>query len=163
MQTNPTARKGSINGAAAFALKTVNLAFLILYPIAWTAPLARARILPFFSGTELTIIGGVRDLWRSDPALATLVAVFAIGAPYVKTVLLALVQFGVLGAARWGGALILMGKLSMADVFLLALYIVLVKGVGVGYVETAWGLWLFTGLVLASFGVALIAGRKAAR
>ena len=38
----------------------------------------------------------------------------------------------------------------MADVFLIALYIVLAKGVGVGRVETAWGLYLFTFCVLAS-------------
>ena len=42
----------------------------------------------------------------------------------------------------------------MADVFLLALYIVLIKGVGVGHVETAWGLYLFTGLVLVSLFLA---------
>lgn len=35
----------------------------------------------------------------------------------------------------------------MADVFLIALYILLAKGVGVGYVEPAWGLWLFTACV----------------
>ena len=42
------------------------------------------------------------------------------------------------------------GKLSMADVFLVAVYIVIVKGVGIGHVSTAWGLWLFTGCVLVS-------------
>ncbi len=41
----------------------------------------------------------------------------------------------------------------MADVFLVALYIVIVKGVGIGHVSTAWGLWLFTGCVLASIWV----------
>ncbi|MEM7423849.1 MAG: paraquat-inducible protein A, partial [Pseudomonadota bacterium] len=47
----------------------------------------------------------------------------------------------------------IIGKLSMADVFLVALYIVAVKGVGIGHVETAWGLWLFTACVLTSIGV----------
>lgn len=42
------------------------------------------------------------------------------------------------------------GKLSMADVFLVAVYVVVVKGVGIGHVSTAWGLWLFTGCVLVS-------------
>jgi hypothetical protein len=41
----------------------------------------------------------------------------------------------------------------MADVFLIALYIVLVKGVGIGHVASAWGLWLFTACVLASLWV----------
>ena len=56
----------------------LNLSLLLLYPIAWTAPLARAKILPFFSGTELTILGGIADLWETDVFLAAIVAVFAV-------------------------------------------------------------------------------------
>lgn len=142
-------------------LKAVNLAMLVLYPVAWLAPLAHAGILPFFTGSELTIIGGIMDLSDSDPMLALLVALFAIAAPYLKTLLLSALHFHLLPPGRWMKLLEYAGKLSMADVFLLALYIVLVKGVGIGHVNTAWGLWLFTGLVLVSFGVAILTGRKA--
>jgi paraquat-inducible protein A len=38
----------------------------------------------------------------------------------------------------------------MADVFLMALYIVVVKGVGLATVEVAWGLYLFTACILMS-------------
>ena len=38
----------------------------------------------------------------------------------------------------------------MADIFLVALYIIAAKGIGIGYVETAWGLWLFTACILLS-------------
>jgi hypothetical protein len=41
----------------------------------------------------------------------------------------------------------------MADIFLIALYIVIARGVGVGRVETAWGLYLFTAAVLASLAL----------
>jgi uncharacterized paraquat-inducible protein A len=54
-----------------------------------------------------------------------------------------------------------MGKLAMADVFLIALYIVIVKGIGLATVETAWGLWLFTGCVLFSLFLSWRAGRRA--
>jgi paraquat-inducible protein A len=47
----------------------------------------------------------------------------------------------------------------MADVFLIALYVTVAKGFAVGRVETAWGLWLFTGCVLASLGIGLAAAR----
>lgn len=142
-------------------LAWVNLALLGLFPVAWAAPLARAGFLPFFRGDELTILGGVSDLWASDPALALLVAIFALIAPYAKTLLLAAIHFGLLQAPRWAGPLVLIGKLSMADIFLLALYIVLMKSVGIGHVETAWGLWLFTALVLASFTVAILTEQRA--
>ena len=128
----------------------VNAALLFAYPIAWVAPLATAGVLPWFSGSEITIRGGVMDLWEVDPALSLLVAVLAIVVPYGKTMMLVAVHRG------WEGPLWLIeavGKLSMADVFLIALYVVVVKGVGIGHVTPAWGLWLFTGCVLASIWV----------
>jgi len=49
-----------------------------------------------------------------------------------------------------------LGKLAMADIFLIAIYITLADGIGVGRVETAWGLWLFTGCVVASLAISLL-------
>ncbi|MEM7238490.1 MAG: paraquat-inducible protein A, partial [Pseudomonadota bacterium] len=60
------------------------------------------------------------------------------------------------------GLIEVVGKLSMADVFLIALYIVVVKGVGVGHVTSAWGLWLFTACVLASIWISWATGRERA-
>ncbi len=48
----------------------------------------------------------------------------------------------------------------MADVFLIALYIVMVKGIGVGRVSTAWGLWLFTFCVLVSIWVSWTTAKR---
>lgn len=126
-----------------------NLALLAVYPLAWAAPVASAQLLPFFSGTEISILSGIGDLAGPEPVLAALVALFALVIPYAKTLALALVHAGRLGPAPLP-AIETLGKLSMADVFLIALYIVLVRGVGIGDVTTRWGLWLFTGCVLAS-------------
>ena len=140
-----------------------NLALFILYPIAWTAPLARAGLLPFFSGNELTIFGGIADLMETDLFLAGIVALFAVVAPYLKTILLAGIQLGRVRGDRWAEVVSIAGKLSMADVFLLALYIVLAKGVGVGFIDVAWGTYLFTGLVLASLAASIAAERALKR
>ena len=140
-----------------------NLSLLLLYPIAWLAPLAHAGILPFFTGSTLSIIGGIGDLWDTDAVLAGIVAIAAVVAPYLKTILLAAIQMRLVSGPRWIGVLTVAGKLSMADVFLLALYIVLVKGVGVGHVTTSWGLYLFTGCVLASLVLTLTAERALKR
>ncbi len=143
------------------ALKFANLSLLILYPIAWLAPLAHAGLLPFFRGTQLTILSGIGDLWDSDIALAIIVALFAVVMPYFKTILLALIQLGLLHGPPWMTALEIAGKLSMADVFLLAMYVVVVKGVGVGHVDIAWGLYLFSALVLTSLAITI--GHKRAQ
>jgi len=135
--------------------KYVNLALLIAFPIAWFAPLMRAGLLPLFGLSEISVISGLQSLWDSDVALALLVTFFALFAPYVKTLGLALMHFGLL-SARVKPALSLLGKLAMADIFLIAVYITIAKGIGVGRIETAWGLYLFTGCILIQLLLGLL-------
>ena len=134
-------------------LQGLNLALLVLYPIAWFAPLMRAGLLPLFALDEISVITGLQSLWASDVALALLVTAFALFAPYLKTLGLALLHLGLL-SPRLMPALHLLGKLAMADVFLIALYITLTKGIGFGRIEVAWGLYLFTACILASILIA---------
>lgn len=143
-------------------LRIANLALLVLYPVSWFAPLMRAGFLPLFGMSEISVITGLQSLWASDVALALLVTFFALLAPYLKTMGLALVQFGLL-EARALPALQLLGKLAMADVFLIAIYVTVAKGIGVGRLETAWGLWLFTGCILASLVLGQLTQRALAR
>ena len=140
------------------ALKWINLSLLVLYPVAWSAPLMRAGLLPLFGLSEISVLTGLQSLWGTDIFLALIVTLFALVAPYAKTVGLALVQFGKLSRAALP-VLALTGKLAMADVFLIALYISIVKGIGIGRIETAWGLYLFTGCILASLLISLIEAR----
>lgn len=140
-------------------LLAANLALLLVFPIAWTAPLMRAGLLPLFGLSEITVLSGLAVLWDSDRVLAVLVALFALVAPYGKTVALAAVQLG-LAPRRWLGLVKAAGRLAMADIFLIALYIVVAKGVGVGRVETAWGLYLFTAAILVSLALSHLTERK---
>jgi len=103
-------------------LRFANLALLILFPIAWFAPLLRAALLPFFGMDEISVISGLQSLWGSDVFLALVVTGFAIFAPYLKTIGLALVHFDLL-KAKVLPVLGYMGKLAMADIFLIALYV----------------------------------------
>jgi uncharacterized paraquat-inducible protein A len=130
-------------------IRWLNLALLVLFPIAWFAPLMRAAILPIFGMDEISVITGLQSLWESDAALALVVTFLAIFAPYAKTIGLALLHWKLL-SPKVLPALEILGKLAMADVFLIALYIVIVKGAGYVTIETAWGLYLFTGCILAS-------------
>ena len=140
-------------------LRLANLALLVLFPLAWFAPLLRAGLLPLFGLDEISVITGLQSLWEADAALALLVTFFAIFAPISKTIGLGLIHFGmlrrrVLPVLNW------LGKLAMADVFLIALYIVAIKGVGVGRVETAWGLWFFTGCILAQIAIGHLTAKQ---
>lgn len=137
------------------SLRLANLSLLVLFPIAWFAPLMRAGLLPLFGLSEISVISGLQSLWDSDVFLALLVTAFALFAPYLKTIGLGLVHLGLLKdqtlpVLNW------LGKLAMADVFLVALYIVVIKGIGVGKVETAWGLYLFTACILTSILISIL-------
>ncbi len=143
-------------------LRYANLALLILFPVAWFAPMLRAGVLPLFGLSEISVVSGLASLWGTDVFLALVVTFFALFAPYVKTLGMALMHFGLLDA-RVLPALTVLGKLAMADVFLIALYITVAKGIGVGRIETAWGLYLFTFCILASLAISILSARAAHR
>lgn len=135
-------------------MKWLNLFLLVLFPVSWFAPLMRAGILPIFGLDEISVMTGLQSLWGSDLPLALLVTFMAVFAPWAKTLGMALMDFGLL-SPRVQPVLHGLGKLAMADVFLVALYIVIVKGIGLATVEVAWGLNLFTGCILLSLGLSL--------
>uniref|UniRef100_UPI003B51ADAD paraquat-inducible protein A n=1 Tax=Roseovarius indicus TaxID=540747 RepID=UPI003B51ADAD len=141
-------------------LRYANLALLILFPVSWFAPMMRAGMLPLFGLSEISVISGLQSLWQSDVILALIVTVFALFAPYLKTLGLALVHFHLLDRAVLP-ALHILGKLAMADIFLIALYITILKGIGIGRIETAWGLYLFTACILASLALSILTAREA--
>lgn len=143
-------------------LRWLNLSLLILYPVAWCAPLIRAGLLPLFGLSEISVLSGLRSLWETDVFLALLVTALALFTPYLKTIGLALIHFGMM-RRRMLSVLNMLGKLAMADVFLIALYIVVAKGVGVGRVETAWGLYLFTACIFASLIVGIMTAKSIRR
>ena len=145
---------------APLALRLATFALLIAFPLAWTAPLMRAGLLPLFGLAEISVLSGVRVLWETDIFLALLVTFFALVAPLAKVVMLLLIQH-TLASHRLMPALHHLSRLAMADVFLIALYIVTVKGVGLGRVEAAWGLYAFTACVLATLALGALTTRAA--
>ncbi|MEZ5714459.1 MAG: paraquat-inducible protein A [Paracoccaceae bacterium] len=137
-------------------LRLANLSLIVLFPIAWFAPLMRAGLgLPLFSLNEISVVSGLQSLWKSDVYLALLVTFFALFAPYMKTIGLGLLHFGLL-SEKLLPVLHILGKLAMADIFLIAVYITLSKGIGIGKIETAWGLYLFTACILASLVISIL-------
>ena len=140
-------------------LKLANLALLIMLPLAWFAPLMRAGLLPLFGLDEISVITGLQSLWGTDVILALIVTTFAVFAPWLKTLGLALIHFN-LASPKLLPALHIMGRLAMADIFLIALYIVLVKGIGLATVEVAWGLYFFTALILASLAISILTAKQ---
>ena len=144
------------------ALRLANLSLLVLFPVAWFAPLMLAVSFPLWGlnlgAREISTISGLQSLWGSDVFLALAVTTFALFAPYAKTIGLALVHFGLM-RRKVLPVLAVIGKFAMAEVFLIAIYVVVLKGVGIGQIDTAWGLYLFTGCILASIVISALTTR----
>lgn len=144
--------------AAMTVVAAANLALLVLFPWSWFQPVLRSGLFPILGLSEMSVVSGLQALWRSDPALALIVTAFAVFAPMLKTLGLALLHAGLLDR-RTLPALQALGKLAMADVFLIALGIVIVRGAGHYTVEVAWGLYAFAACVVASLAVSLATAR----
>lgn len=144
-------------------LRLANYALLLLYPVAWFAPLLKAGfILPIFGLTEVSVVSGLQSLWESDAALALVVTTLAIFLPYMKTIAIALIHSRLL-SPRLLPMLTWLGRLAMADVFLIALYIVIAKASAPTHIEVEWGLWLFTACVLASLAISALTPHRRGR
>lgn len=155
------------------AAKYLNLCLVFVFPVAWFAPLIRTGLLPewqmpgwlggstLFAPDTITVISGLQKLWESDVFLAIAVTFFALVSPMLKCLGLALIHFRLLSPAARPVVAIL-GKLAMADIFILSLYVVIAKGIGIGRIDVAWGLYLFTGAVILSLILSLTGERGAA-
>ena len=61
-----------------FFTRYINLTLLILFPIAWWAPMLRAGWLPFFALDEISVLTGLQALWEKDIFLAVIVTFLAL-------------------------------------------------------------------------------------
>lgn len=140
--------------------KYANLLLAVLFPVAWFAPLIRTGLVPtvnapwwlggeWFAHAGISVVSGLQALWEKDVFLAIAVTFFALVAPLLKCLGLALIDFGLLSRSV-KPTIAILGKLAMADIFILAMYVVVAKGIGIGEIEVAWGLYLFTGCVILS-------------
>ncbi len=147
--------------------KYLNLSLVIAFPIAWFAPLLRTKLFPewqmpfwlggstLFAPDTLTVVSGLQKLWQTDIFLAIAVTFFALVAPMLKCLGMSLIHLNLLSYSTQP-MIGLLGKLAMADIFILALYIVIAKGIGIGTIEVAWGLYLFTASVIVSLFVSFV-------
>lgn len=135
-------------------------ATLAALPVAWFVPLFTARV-PFLWRQDVTVASGLAELWRLDLFLFLVVLVFSVLTPLAKTAssLYVWYRLPLERARRQLPRLAILGKLSMAELFLLAVIIVGFKGVGVGRVETAWGLYVFGAVVLSSLATSVWADK----
>lgn len=128
----------------------------VAFPVAWFAPLmtVRVRLAFWASGSEISLISTLQALWADAPGLALVLSFLTLAAPMLKLLGMALVLGGAL-SPKADGALWLLGRLAMADVFLIVVYMALFKGIDGGTIAPHWGLWAYTAAVLGSLSLSL--------
>lgn len=133
----------------------------LAFPVAWAAPLmtVKVRLAFWTSGSDISLLSTLRALAEDDPALALVLGFLALVAPMLKLLGAALILTGWLDT-RAETALWTLGRLAMADVFLIVVYLALFKGLDGGTITPQWGLWAYTGAVLGSLGLSLWLNRR---
>jgi uncharacterized paraquat-inducible protein A len=141
---------------AARLLGPLLLLALVALPVTWWLPLFVARV-PFLWREQVTVVSGLAALWDLDRFLFAVVLLCSVIAPVAKLIATLHVWYRapLATAPKSLGRLALLGKLSMAELFLLAVVIVGFKGLGIGRIEVAWGLDAFAAVVILSFALSL--------
>ncbi len=127
---------------------------LVALPLSWWLPVFTTETLLFFK-YEVSIVIAVVTLFEVDLFLCIVVVLFSMVAPVIKNAAFIYVWYRVPSthALRWVSRLIFLGKISMAEIFLIALAIVGIKGVNLQQVFVEYGLYCFSVVILASLGL----------
>lgn len=135
-----------------------------LFVTSWFAPLMVVQLKYAFwmEGTAVSLISTLQGLWADDPVLALVLSFLTLMAPMVKLLGMGLIATGLLDP-KAKGILWILGKLAMADVLLIVLYIAIFKGLDGGTITLQWGLWLYTAAVLASLALSLTTAKMGPR
>ena len=135
----------------------VSLLILLLFPVIFFVPLLRTKIW-FLSYNEIILARVAYDLFYADKFLFVVVFVFGMLIPACKMVMSVLCwyHFDISFYDRHSEILFYLGKLSMLDVMLLAIFIVAFKGIGFGVMEIRYGLYAYVLLILGSFFLNLV-------
>lgn len=143
-----------------WAVTGAALGLMIAFPVIWFAPLFSLKItLRFWAdATQFTVISTLQTLWRDSPGIALLVSFLALFAPMVKLLGIILSQHGLI-SRHLGPALTVMGRLAMADIFLIALAVAMIRGLDGGNITIHWGFWAFAGAVLAALALGWVKPR----
>jgi uncharacterized paraquat-inducible protein A len=143
---NTLAGQGGGRAAVAGLLLAAGLVALVA---SWHLPLFRTEFLVFLEN-DVTLLGAVRTLAETDLFLCAIVVLFGMIVPFLKLSALLYAWFALpQGRARACiGVISKFSKFSMLDVLLIALVIVGLKGVGMGKVSVAYGLYVYAGAVM---------------
>jgi paraquat-inducible protein A len=129
---------------------------IVLFVFVLFEPLLVTRI-SFIKRSEIVLWQVAYDLYGADKLLFLVVFVFGILAPSIKMIATAFVWhfMDVRLAKKYHVWMAALGKLSMLDIFLLAILVIAIKGIGIGSVEIRPGLYVYVTLVLSMFLLSL--------
>ncbi len=129
----------------------ISILLLILFPVVLFAPLLTTKIW-FYYRNDIVLWRGLCDLYSVDKFLFAVIVVFGILIPVLKMIatILCWYVFDIESVRKYADSLSQLGRLSMLDVMLFAMFIIAFKGVGFGAVEVQYGLYVYTLLILTS-------------
>jgi len=132
------------------------IAWLLAFPIVTLLPLLTIKV-PFLARKDMSLFAVVVELGRLDLPLCLVVLVFGIVLPVLKMALSAFLWYtSPPYRHNLMRKLTILGKLSMLDIFLIAMIVVGFKGVGIGRIEIRFGAYIFAASVILALGLSLL-------
>jgi paraquat-inducible protein A len=144
------------------AIGAVLVILAVSFPFVLFLPLLTTRI-SLISYHEIFLAQVAYDLFFKDKFLFVIVFVFGFVIPTLKMILSVVCWYS---SETWLGRYLspkidILSKLSMLDIMLLAVFIIVFKGVGIAVVQVRYGLYVYTGLVVASLIVNVLVTHRA--
>jgi len=134
----------------------------LLFPVVLVVPILSTRTF-FISRNEIALANLAFDLFRTDKVLFVVVVIFGIVVPWCKSVVSCFYWYSASNPGERFEFLATLGKFGMLDVMLLAIFVVVFKGTGLGAIELRWGLYLYVSFVVASLCVSVAMRRAIAK
>lgn len=145
-----------------YLLPVLFVAAPFLFALGLTLPLMTFEKLFFFK-EDPSLLGIVASLWKSNVALALLVALFSIVFPFAKMAAVAAEALTPPGTEgdRFAKLVPFLTKWSMMDVMLVAIVITAAKTSGLADAFTEAGLWCYAGSALMTTVIQWLVARRA--
>jgi len=136
-------------------IKILCVVLIISYPIAWNVPILKTSYLGLIYFREISVIDLITSLWLKDWVLSLILVIFSILSPMIKVIYLFLQNFGLI-SKNSNSFIFLLNKVSMTEIFVISIYIVLLKDLWIKELDVAWGIYLYTLCGLLSLSLSFL-------
>lgn len=138
----------------------INVLNIVNFFVLWFIPIIRQTAFTFLN-KDISMASVAYELYRTDILLFIIVSSSVTIVPMAKSAIYVYIWFFAKNLKAWPMATgALLGKISMLDIFIYAVFIVLMKGQGLVSITILPGMYLYIAAALISLAVGMATERR---